>query len=118
MGRQRGVVARPSRDFSDRPGGPQRGLRQAVAALHHRKFALFWSGALNSNIGTWMQNVTVPFVLLYVMHTSPVWVGAAAVGQFIPGVILGPIGGALADRFPRRRVIVVSQALQAVFAFL
>src|SRR5947207_3458343 len=96
----------------------ERGLRHAVVAFHNRNFSLFWTGALISNIGTWMQNVTVPYVLLYVVHAPPVWVGVAAVGQFIPGVILGPIAGALADRFPRRRVIVTSQAFQALFAFV
>jgi MFS family permease len=118
MGAQRMPFARPQRRRVDQPRPEGRGLRQAGAALRHRNFALFWTGALTSNIGTWMQNVTVPFVLLYVMHAAPVWVGVAAVGQFIPGVILGPIGGALADRFPRRRVIVVSQAFQAVIAFI
>src|SRR4051794_4542513 len=118
MGAQRVPFARrrPRRPDGPRPQG--RGLRQAGAALRHRNFALFWTGALISNIGTWMQNVTLPFVLLYVMDAAPVWVGLAAMGQFIPGVILGPIGGALADRFPRRPVIVVSQAFQALIAFI
>src|SRR4051795_3652591 len=118
MGAQATSGARPGGRAAASPPHAGRGLRQAGAALRHRNFALFWTGALISNIGTWMQNVTVPYVLLYVVHAPPVWVGVAAVGQFIPGVILGPIGGALADRFPRRRGIVVSQAFQAVIAFI
>ena len=46
---------------------PKRGLREAVVAFRNRNFTLFWSGALISNIGTWMQNITVPFALL--VHT-------------------------------------------------
>jgi hypothetical protein len=42
---------------------PERGLRVAVRALKHRDFALFWTSALVSNVGTWVQNTTVPFVV-------------------------------------------------------
>jgi MFS family permease len=97
--------------------GPRRGLVQAVAALRHRDFALFWTGALLSNIGTWMQNVTVPYVL-YAATGSASWVGFAAFMQFIPGVLFGPVAGSLADRFQRRSVLLVSQGLAAAVAFL
>ncbi|MEZ5171845.1 MAG: MFS transporter [Acidimicrobiia bacterium] len=83
-------------------------LRHAVRALRHRDFALFWTGALISNAGTWMQNVTVPFVLLRVTG-SPTWVGFGTFAQFIPAVVLGPVGGRLADRFRRKRVVIVTQ---------
>jgi MFS family permease len=96
---------------------PQRGLLQAVVAFRHRDFALFWTGALLSNIGTWMQNITVPYVL-YRQTGSASWVGFAAFMQFIPGVLLGPLAGSLADRFQRRTVLLVSQGLAAVVAFV
>ncbi|MDQ1397321.1 MAG: hypothetical protein QOG64_2580 [Acidimicrobiaceae bacterium] len=101
---------------SERPH--QRGLRAAVVAFHHRNFTLFWLGALVSNIGTWMQNLTVPFALLYVMNTSSVWVGIATISQFLPSVILGPIAGWLADRFERKRVLLISQLVQLLLALL
>ncbi|MDQ1446486.1 MAG: hypothetical protein QOI20_2950 [Acidimicrobiaceae bacterium] len=94
-----------------------RGLLQAVAALRHRDFALFWTGALLSNIGTWMQNITVPYVL-YHQTGSASWVGFAAFMQFLPSVLLGPLAGSLADRFQRRVVLLVSQAFAAVVAFV
>jgi MFS family permease len=87
-----------------------------VAALRHRNYAWFWIGALISNSGTWMQNMTVPFVLLYVMHTGPIWVGIATVALILPQLFLGPPAGAFADRFPRKRVIMVSQSVQGVLA--
>src|SRR5947207_15560820 len=96
----------------------ERGLRHAVIAFHHRNFTLFWTGALISNIGTWMQNLTVPFALLYVMHTSSVWVGIATISQFLPGVLLGPVAGYIADRFDRRRVLLLSQVVQLLLALL
>src|SRR6476661_7268110 len=94
-----------SDESADRTGPPRRGLREAVVAFRHRNFTLFWSGALVSNIGTWMQNITVPFALLYVMHTGPAWVGVATVCLLLPGVLLGPLAGSIADRFPRRSVL-------------
>src|SRR5438046_3709858 len=89
---------------------PKRGLGEAVVAFRHRNFTLFWTGALISNIGTWMQNVTVPYALLYIMHTGPAWVGVATVSQFLPGLIFGPLAGSLADRLSRRTILMVSQA--------
>src|SRR5437879_5243906 len=92
-------------------------LRRAFPAFQHRNFILFWTGSLVSSVGTWMQNVTVPYVLLFVLHTSPIWVGIATVSQFLPSVLLGPHAGSFADRFPRKRVVVISQAVQGVAAF-
>lgn len=95
---------------------PKRGLRQAVAALRHRDFSLFWWGALVSNVGSWMQNVTIPYVLLTTTGDAR-WVGVAAFLQFSPSVVLGPLSGSFADRFQRRKLILVTQSLMAVLAF-
>ncbi|HEV7888451.1 MAG TPA: MFS transporter [Acidimicrobiales bacterium] len=95
---------------------PRRGLVQAVEALRYRDFTLFWAGALVSNIGTWMQNITVPFVL-YQQTKSASWVGFAAFMQFLPSVLMGPLAGSIADRFPRRVVLLISQALAGLVAF-
>ena len=97
----------------DRPARP--GLREAGAAFRHRNFAVFWVGALLSNTGSWMQNITVPFVV-YELTRSAGWVGFAAFMQMMPNVVVGPLAGAIADRFPRRRVLMVTQSLQAVVA--
>lgn len=91
------------------------GLRHSVRALRHRNFAIFWTGALISNSGTWVQNATVPYVL-YLITRSEAWVGFATFAQFIPGVFVGPLGGSLADRFDRRRLLLVTQALLAAAA--
>lgn len=107
---------------SARPPGPgegtaraERGLRQAVRALHHRNFTLFWSGAFVSNIGTWMQNITVPYVL-YQLTNSAAWVGLATFVQFLPGFLLAPWAGSFADRFPRRIVLLISQTAAGLVA--
>jgi len=94
-----------------------RRLPDAVAAFRSRDFTLFWSGALVSNIGTWMQNVTVPFVIYYRLTHSASWVGLTAFVQLFPSMLLAPLAGALAERLERRRVLIVSNAVQALLAF-
>ncbi len=86
------------------------------SALRHRNFALFWTGALISNIGSWMQSLAVPFVI-YEATGSAAWVGFAAFMQFFPTVLLAPLGGSLADRYPRRMVLLVTQTIFAALAF-
>ena len=115
--RARSVPAERALEEAAAPPAPRPGrLRRSFPAFRHRNFVLFWVGSLISNIGTWMQNVTVPYVLLFVMHTSPIWVGIATVSQFLPSVLLGPHAGSFADRFPRKTVVIVSQIVQGVMA--
>ncbi|HLF41861.1 MAG TPA: MFS transporter [Acidimicrobiia bacterium] len=96
--------------------GTTRGLRHAFRALRHRDFALFWTGAFVSSTGMWMQNVTVPFVLNEATG-SAAWVGLGGFLQFIPAMLVGPIGGVFADRFPRRRILLFTQSLSMTVAF-
>jgi MFS family permease len=99
-----------------RPSAPVRpGLRAALVAFRFRDFRLFWIGALVSNTGSWVQNVTVPFVV-YELTGSAAWVGVTGFLQFLPMVLVGPLGGALADRHPRRRVLLVTQSAALLVA--
>jgi MFS family permease len=93
-----------------RPGRPAR-----LTAFRYRNFSLFWTRALVSNTGTWVQNITVPFVV-YQITGQAFWVGFTSFLQFLPIVIMGPVGGALADRYHRRSVILVTQTIQAGLA--
>lgn len=91
--------------------------RGAFSALRHKRFAIFWSAAALSTTGTWLSNLAVPFVI-FEMTNSAVWVGIGAAAQFIPNVLMGPLGGAWADRFDRRRVLLVTQAGGSIAALL
>lgn len=91
---------------SSAPGAPG----GALEALRHRDFALFFSAALLSNTGTWMQTITVPYVLDQLTH-STVWVGLGAFCTFFPATVVGPIAGPLADRYSRRTVLLCSQVV-------
>ena len=95
------------------PGGFRHGLR----AFRYRHFRIFFFGALVSNSGNWLQNLTVPFVLFELTGKS-IWVGLAGFAQFIPTFLLGPIGGSLADRLDRRLLLLATQSAMALSAFL
>ncbi len=91
------------------------GLRYSFRALRHRNFLIFWLSSIVSNSGTWLSNLTIPFVL-YQVTGSALWVGYAAIAQYLPYVLVGPWGGALADRMSRKHVLLVTQSVMAVVA--
>nr|WP_153868938.1 MULTISPECIES: MFS transporter [Myxococcaceae] len=86
-----------------------------MRAFRHRSYVALWLGALVSNIGTWMETVAVG---VYVTETTgrAAATGAVAAVMYLPAVVLSPIGGALADRFDRRRYLAVMTSAQAVVA--
>jgi MFS family permease len=88
----------------------------AWSAFRSRDFSLFWTAALVSNTGNWMQTITVPFVLDQMTH-STVWVGVGAFCSFFPSTVVGPLAGSLADRYSRRTVLMWAQAILMVSAF-
>ncbi len=90
-----------------------RAPQRPLAALGVPTFRRFWIGAVVSNSGTWMQNVSVPYVL-YELTGSASWVGLAAFLQFLPAVVMSPLGGSLADRYSRRTVLLVAQSALGV----
>ena len=88
----------------------------AFSSLRHRDFALFWSAGAVSNSGSWMQSITVPYVI-WSLTRSTTWLGFAAFVSFFPGVVMGPLAGAVADRFSRRTALLVMQTAMMVSAF-
>jgi len=88
-----------------------------VKAFRYRDFRIFWIGALVSNTGTWVLNLTLPFVL-FELTGSALWVGAAVAAQFLPMFMFSPLGGSVADQYPRRSVLLVMQLAMGVGAAL
>ncbi len=97
------------------PGSGRSKLALAVRSLHHRNFRLFFSGQMISLIGTWMQTVAESW-LVYRLTGSALLLGTVAFCSQIPVFIIAPIGGIVADRFNRRRVVVTTQACAMVLA--
>jgi MFS family permease len=85
--------------------------------LRSRNFALIWSAALVSNVGSWMQTVALG-VLVYARTGQPAWTGLVAAAAFVPIGLLAPLGGALADRLDRRRWLIVTTLAEMTFAGL
>jgi MFS family permease len=83
--------------------------------LQHRSFALLWAGAFTSNVGTWMETVGVGILVTTATHQAG-WTGLVAAAAFVPNAFLGPLGGALADRLPRRRVLLTTTTVQTALA--
>src|SRR5665213_1990419 len=89
----------------------------SLRPLRSRNFALLWSAALVSNVGTWMQTVALG-VLVYARSHQAGWTGLVAAAAFIPMGLLAPVGGALADRFDRRRWLILTTLAEMGLAAL
>lgn len=94
-----------------------RPLPRALRAFGFRDFRIFWLGALASSTGTNMQLAALAWVVA-VTTRSAIQVTALAFVTVFPMLVLGPLGGALADRLRRRRLLLVTQTLLMVQAFV
>jgi len=89
----------------------------SLAPLRHRPFAKLWAGAFISNIGTWMETIALG---VYVTEETgqAAWTGTVAAAGFVPVALLAPLGGALADRVPRRALLMTTTAAESALAGL
>jgi len=94
---------------------PSRSERGPLEPLRHRQFVRCWLGAFVSHTASWMQTLTVPFVVFQLTH-SPAWLGFTSFLQQIPSVVCGPLGGVLAERYDRRRLVIGAQTVQMAVA--
>jgi len=87
----------------------------ALRALRSRNYRLFVAGQLVSLIGTWMQIVAQSW-LMYRLTGSAVHLGLVGFASQVPVFVLAPLGGVIADRFDRRRVLIVVQSTMMALA--
>ena len=83
-----------------------------------RNFRLFATGQVISNTGTWMQRVAQDWLVLDLTHGSGTAVGIATGLQFLPLLLFSLWGGMIADRYPKRRVLTVTQAAAGGLALI
>ncbi len=95
------------------PGQP---LRRLAAALTYPEFRNLWIGACTSSIGTWMQSVAQNW-LVFTLTGSAFYLGLDAFLGQLPIMLFTLIGGVVADRRDRRRVLLTSQYIQMTSAF-
>lgn len=92
-------------------------LERAFPALHHRNYRLFFSGQLISLIGTWTQQVAQGWLVWTISH-SPLMLGLVTGAQSLPVLLFGLWGGVAADRMPKRRLLLGTQAVAMLLALL
>jgi MFS family permease len=85
-------------------------------SLRHRNYRLFFSGQLLSLIGTWIQMVAQSW-LVYDLTHSALWLGIVGFLGSIPTLLFAMLGGAMADRFEKKRVLLLTQSVAALQAF-
>jgi len=88
-------------------------LRHSFNSLEVRNYRRYFAGQLISLSGTWMQTVAAVWVIL-TLTDSGVAVGLTTALQFLPMLLIGAWGGLLADRFPKRRLLMTTQALMMI----
>jgi MFS family permease len=94
-----------------------KGLLRTFIALRHRNFRLFWFGQLISLTGTWMQSIGQAWLVLELTHSA--WLlGVVGALQFLPVMLLSLFGGVLADRLPKRKVLLFTQSFAMLQATL
>jgi predicted MFS family arabinose efflux permease len=86
-----------------------------LAAFSFRSFRLLWAGAFLSSIGTWTQDVALSW-LIHVRLGDPFYLGLRQFSQEVPLLALMLLGGAVADRVDRRRILLSSQVVQMTMA--
>lgn len=84
-------------------------------SLRVRNYRLFASGQIVSNTGTWMQRIAQDWLVLSLTN-SPTAVGITTAMQFLPMLLFGLWGGVLADRYPKRRLLLITQSTMGLLA--
>jgi predicted MFS family arabinose efflux permease len=92
-------------------------LTRVFKAFTYRDFSLLWAGAFTSSCGTWMQTVAQSWLLLTISG-KPQYLAWADALQQAPFLAFSLVGGVLADRMDRRRILLLSQVVQLSTAFL
>jgi MFS family permease len=98
----------------DRPAEQKTGT---FSSLKVRNYRLFATGAVVSNTGTWMSRIAQDWLVLSITGSSFA-VGITTALQFLPMLLFGLYGGVLADRYPKRQILILTQAALGVLGLL
>jgi MFS family permease len=103
-------LARPSTDLA-----PRRSWPRALAALQVRDYRLYLSSQMVATTGLWMQRIAQDWLVLQ-LTGSVTAVGVAVALQFLPVLVFGLYGGVVADRYPKRTILIITQSTAALMA--
>jgi MFS family permease len=90
-----------------------------LAPFRFRDYRLLWTGLIISNLGTWMQFTALGYLVVEIAATPRLgafYVGVLGASNAIPALVLSPFAGVVADRFPRRRVLLITNTLTSLIA--
>lgn len=92
-------------------------LREYFPAFTHRNYKLFWTGQAISLIGTWMQNAALNW-LVYSITRDGFLSGLMTAVQFTPLFAFSLFAGLVIERFPKRKILIFTQSMLLLFAFI
>ncbi|MGH9441316.1 MAG: MFS transporter [Thermoanaerobaculia bacterium] len=113
------IAAEESPKISPIPEPPVdgvKGWKKTFRAFSYRDYRLLWSGSFTSSCGTWMQEVAQNW-LIFDMTGSAFWLGLDAFLGDAPFILFSLLGGVVADRYDRRKILLGSQLVQLTNAF-
>ncbi len=111
------AAEKPSRKTAVRKKLSKLSWRQTFASLRYRNYRLWFWGQMISLFGSWMQ-ITAQGFLVYELTHSPAYLGYVGFAAGIPTWLFMTYGGVLADRLPRRKVLIFTQIFMMVLAFI
>lgn len=102
--------------------GPRQPFRRWAALfgilVTNADLRLFWSAISISNVGTWMQVVAQDWLVLVELDAGAGMLGLITALQFAPALLAAPLGGVLADRFPKRHVLIATNLVSGILSAL
>lgn len=90
---------------------------KVICSLRTPDFRFFWCGNFLSNIGTWMQNIALSWLVLQLTNSS-YWLGIVGFVAAIPYLLFTLFGGVIADRMNKRNLLITTQSAMALLAFV
>jgi MFS family permease len=91
--------------------------KMTFASLSVYNYRLYFIGQGLSQTGTWLQTIAQTWLVLQLTHSATL-IGLLTAAQFLPVLLLGPFGGVITDRFPKRRTLYMTQSAAMLLAFI
>ncbi|MGB8213983.1 MAG: MFS transporter [Anaerolineales bacterium] len=91
--------------------------RETFSSLHVRNYRLYYIGQIISTSGTFMQTIAQSWLVLKLTNSGTA-LGIATALQYLPILFLGPYGGVIADRFPKRKILYLTQSISGLLALI
>jgi MFS family permease len=91
--------------------------QETFASLKHYNYRLWFGGQIVSLVGTWMQSTAQGYLIYQITH-SPAYLGLVGFAGGVPSLLFTLFGGVVADRLPRRTLLVITQTSMMILAFI